>query len=319
MSDIPVCLQSMLMDQISDSVNGIAVLDQNDVILYFNRAFARMFGFTDEVKVGQNHSDFAYWLFTNKITVSQIDDFSEWLKRLACMHRQQSYRRIEVELTDGRWLALTAQVYQNGSLILAVADITSNKQTELALIHAHRELEQQALTDELTGLANRRSFLRDLQNEFQRHRRYQGKTCLAMLDLDFFKRVNDRHGHPAGDAVLRHFGQLLSTSLRSEDKCGRLGGEEFAVLFTETEISQALLVLNRMRERLSSTSCRFDGVDIAYTFSAGIASLNNELVSIDNWLKLADQALYQAKQSGRNQTISSHSGEFTSNNAELSI
>lgn len=302
MSDIPVCLQSMLMDQISESVNGIAVLDQNDVILYFNRAFAHMFGFTDEVKVGQNHSDFAYWLFTNKITVSQIDDFSEWLKRLACMHRQQSYRRIEVELTDGRWLALTAQVYQNGSLILAVADITSHKQTELALIHAHRELEQLALSDELTGLANRRSFLRDLHSEFQRHRRYQGKTCLAMLDLDFFKGVNDRYGHPAGDAVLRHFGQILSTSLRSQDKCGRIGGEEFAVLFTETELDQASLVIERMRERLQSTSCRFDGIDLHYTFSAGISAMGSEIISTDLWLKIADQALYLAKQNGRNRT-----------------
>ncbi len=302
MSDIPICLQSMLMDQISDSVNGIAVLDQDDIILYFNRAFARMFGFNDEVRVGQSHKDFARWLFTNKITVTQIDDFAVWLEKLECMHRQQSYRRTEVELSDGRWLALTAQVYQNGSLVLVCADITSHKQTELALIAAHRELESLALTDELTGLANRRSFLRQIQHEFQRHRRYQGATCLAMLDLDFFKRINDRYGHPAGDAVLRHFGQLLSTSLREQDSCGRLGGEEFAILFCETEPAQALFVLNRMRDRLQNSSCRFDGLDLSYSFSAGLAQLSPAITSIDTWISLSDQALYQAKQAGRNRT-----------------
>ncbi len=302
MSDIPICLQSMLMDQISDSVNGIAVLDQDDIILYFNRAFAHMFCFNDEVRVGQSHKDFARWLFTNKITVTQIDDFAVWLEKLECMHRQQSYRRTEVELTDGRWLALTAQVYQNGSLVLVCADITSHKQTELALIAAHRELESLALTDELTGLANRRSFLRQIQHEFQRHRRYQGATCLAMLDLDFFKRINDRYGHPAGDAVLRHFGQLLSTSLREQDSCGRLGGEEFAILFCETEPAQALFVLNRMRDRLQTSSCRFDGLDLSYSFSAGLAQLSPAITSIDTWISLSDQALYQAKQAGRNRT-----------------
>lgn len=309
MSDIPVNLQSLLMDQISDSVNGIAVLDRDDIILYFNRAFAHMFGFTDEITVGQTHKDFARWLFTNKITVTQIDDFAVWLEKLACMHRQQSYRRTEVELTDGRWLALTAQVYQDGSLVLVCADLTSHKQTELALISAHRELEQLALTDELTGLANRRSFLRQLQQEFQRHRRYQGATCLAMLDLDFFKSINDRYGHPAGDAVLHHFGQLLSTSLRSQDSCGRLGGEEFAIVFCETQPEQALFVINRMRERLQHSHCRFDGMDLSYSFSAGVAQLNIAIPHIESWIQLADRALYQAKQGGRNRTELANSFE----------
>lgn len=104
---------------------------------------------------------------------------------------------------------------------------------------AYAELERLAMTDELTGVPNRRHFLAQLESERQRALRHRRQTSTAMLDLDHFKRVNDRLGHPAGDEVLKHFTELLRRHMRGEDVVGHLGGEEFALLMPETAPSGA--------------------------------------------------------------------------------
>lgn len=121
-----------------------------------------------------------------------------------------------------------------------------------------------------------------------------------MLDIDFFKSINDNFGHPIGDKILMHFSQFLQTHFRASDVVGRLGGEEFAILLPDTSINDALQVVERAIKSLTSETSS----DIQYSFSAGLASFPNDITLDSNWLLTqADRALYNAKSTGRNKVI----------------
>ena len=121
-----------------------------------------------------------------------------------------------------------------------------------------------------------------------------------MFDADHFKVVNDTYGHPAGDAVLCHLAKLLMSTFRQVDIVARVGGEEFAVLLPSTDLQTALKIANRLRENVASQVVEVDGVKIRYTVSGGVASMDDSISGLDALMKRADQALYQAKASGRN-------------------
>jgi diguanylate cyclase (GGDEF)-like protein len=159
------------------------------------------------------------------------------------------------------------------------------------------KMEELALTDELTGLPNRRAFHARLLEECRRARRYGRPLSLAMLDLDNFKRINDDFGHAKGDAALRTAGLTLASSIRSIDMAARIGGEEFAVLFPETPQEGAHLAASRIVQRLLQGSL---------PASAGVAQLNSELQAEDSTdeeaantlLSQADSAMFRAKRAG---------------------
>jgi diguanylate cyclase (GGDEF)-like protein len=214
-----------------------------------------------------------------------------------------TYHTSEVDLLDGRWVLVAQQLYRSGNIVSVCTDITRSKEAELALHVAYAELERLAMTDELTGVPNRRHFLAQLENELQRALRYKHQASLVMLDLDHFKQVNDRYGHPAGDEVLKHFAELLRGQIRREDVVGRLGGEEFALLMPETAQSGAQTVLERIRHELAQARLDFIAPGFGYTFSAGVAELPvTEPPACNHWIHAADQALYRAKAGGRNRT-----------------
>jgi diguanylate cyclase (GGDEF)-like protein/PAS domain S-box-containing protein len=155
--------------------------------------------------------------------------------------------------------------------------------------------------DDLTGVANRRAFFEAAELELTRNRRTPRPTALILFDADHFKRINDRHGHPAGDCVLRQLGMALSTTFRQVDVVARVGGEEFAVLLPSSTLAGATVVAERLRQLVASQPAMCDGVPIAYTVSAGIAAIEEgENVDLDTLIKRADQALYAAKANGRN-------------------
>lgn len=173
--------------------------------------------------------------------------------------------------------------------------------------HKHREhqLHQQANTDPLTGAYNRRAFF-DLPLEI-RQAHPQASLCIAMLDLDHFKRLNDNYGHAAGDEVLKQFVQLVQTSLREQDLLGRVGGEEFALLLTDVSLEQAKEILDRICRNIAELTLSFEGQDIRFTSSGGLTEwLHHE--SLDEGLNRADSLLYQAKAQGRNQIVSGSDG-----------
>jgi diguanylate cyclase (GGDEF)-like protein len=153
--------------------------------------------------------------------------------------------------------------------------------------------------DHLTGVANRRAFFEAAELELNRNRRAPRPTALILLDADHFKRINDGHGHAAGDAVLRHLGQLLAATFRQVVVVARVGGEEFAVLLPSSNLDAAAAVAERLRRLVAQQSVAFDGAHIACTISAGVAVCDGEKLGLDVLMKRADQALYAAKAAGR--------------------
>jgi diguanylate cyclase (GGDEF)-like protein/PAS domain S-box-containing protein len=166
---------------------------------------------------------------------------------------------------------------------------------------AIEELERRAYSDYLTGLANRRYFIEQAENELTRAQRYDKNLSILMLDIDHFKQVNDNHGHKTGDIVLKKLAEICLSSLRDVDVVGRLGGEEFAVLLPETGCEQAMEAAERLRVALDSAQVLLEnGQSVRFTASFGVVALYEKNSNIDTLLNRADQALYQAKSKGRN-------------------
>jgi diguanylate cyclase (GGDEF)-like protein len=161
-----------------------------------------------------------------------------------------------------------------------------------------------AVTDPLTGVANRRAFLDTLEREYARAQRDQSSMAVVMLDLDHFKNTNDSHGHAAGDAVLCHAAAVLGGVVREVDSVGRLGGEEFAILLPGATASEAMDVAERCRAALCRAPVMHEGAPVDVTASLGVCGLPaNTVQRASRFLELADQALYAAKDGGRNRVV----------------
>lgn len=157
-----------------------------------------------------------------------------------------------------------------------------------------------SLTDELTGLPNRRAFLQRLEDEISRAQRYSNVLSLAVVDIDKFKPVNDVYGHAAGDAVLRKYAQDILSQFRYHDLAARYGGEEFAVIFPNTDAEGVVQALKNVQLRLKGAHVEFEGESIPLpTFSAGVA-VYDRAETMNQFVQRADEALYNAKRAGRN-------------------
>ena len=163
------------------------------------------------------------------------------------------------------------------------------------------ELSALVATDALTGLYNFRHFKTMLQNEMDRSKRSGIPTSLAMVDLDHFKRVNDKYGHEAGNQALQHLAGILMSEVRTTDIVCRYGGEEFAMIFPETHLNLAVKVADRIREEIASHPLEIDGEEIQITASMGLSVyMKTSILDIDEFIESVDKYLYEAKQSGRN-------------------
>ena len=210
-----------------------------------------------------------------------------------------SSHRIEYRLASedgmGRWLESNATAYtdEEGNpigVVNVVRDVSERKRHELRLV-------DDANTDPLTCLPNRRAFMAQLET-IGASANGAGFGCIAMIDLDHFKAINDQYGHQGGDAVLAHFAGLLRSNLRAGDVAARLGGEEFAIVLPHANIGQALGVCDRIRQAASGSNIAFGGETIQVTASIGLASWtggSSPFVALNQ----ADTALYTAKRDGR--------------------
>jgi diguanylate cyclase (GGDEF)-like protein len=225
---------------------------------------------------------------------------------------QSGAQSLEVPLNAGSSLTF-------GTLILYGDSFSSEQRTTanslaaqavVALDNArlHRIVERQALLDGLTGLANRRQSEQALSAELHRAERLGGPLALVLADLDSFKGVNDRHGHPAGDTVLREFAQVLRATVREIDTAGRWGGEEFFVLLPGTSAEGGARLADRLRKALASRPILApDGTAIRVTASFGVA-VAPPAVSADELVAAADAALYEAKRGGKNRVETAPTG-----------
>jgi diguanylate cyclase (GGDEF)-like protein len=165
---------------------------------------------------------------------------------------------------------------------------------------ARAQLDVLATRDELTGVHNRRQFLVLADREWSRCRRYDMAAALLMIDVDLFKRVNDEHGHLAGDLMLREIARAAGDTLRQADLIGRYGGEEFLVFLPHADILGAIDAAERIRARVAELSLEWRGQAVRATVSVGVAALDLAHESLGALIQDADQALYAAKDAGRN-------------------
>ncbi len=185
-----------------------------------------------------------------------------------------------------------------------LATIGTSLSLTLRNADAHQDLQDMALRDPLTGVFNRRALDEPLLRELKAGLRYGAPACLMMLDLDYFKTVNDRLGHTAGDLVLKELASLMTDTVRDVDTVGRYGGEEFAVVLPHTSIEQAQPLAERLRALIETHVFDVEDGVVRLTASIGIAEVRNPAIaSVEDWVNAADTALYDAKALGRNRVV----------------
>ncbi|HPS57354.1 MAG TPA: diguanylate cyclase [Spirochaetota bacterium] len=182
-------------------------------------------------------------------------------------------------------------------------ELIARTRTHIELKKAKEKLLTMAVTDELTGLFNRRYFMSRLNQEFERVKRYESIFTFIMIDIDYFKKINDTHGHLAGDCVLRNAADIMKKSLRISDTVGRIGGEEFAILLPETEIEYGVEIAERLRKKIDESEMEFECKTLKLTISAGISDSDTNDLTVDSVLNRADVALYEVKENGRNRVM----------------
>lgn len=175
------------------------------------------------------------------------------------------------------------------------------------LVVEQLELRQIAERDHLTNALSRRAFLIEMDKEISRFHRYHRPATLLLLDIDHFKAINDTYGHPGGDRVLTALSKYFLDTIRTTDAFGRLGGEEFGVLLTDTDSEAGMAAANRFREELAQLEIGSDPA-IRVTASLGAAPLTADCAMCDQWLAEADVALYRAKREGRNRCLLAETG-----------
>lgn len=296
-----------LQNAILDSAHQIILsVDENLVFRSFNAAAERLLGYKAEDLIG-------------KETALILHDPAEVEERRAAKSQELGRNVSVFELLHGEVLkgkpSITEWTYlgKGGNRIpvelsltrlhdeqdthlgfLAIAtDITERKEIE------HRLFEL-ATTDGLTRLWNRRYFTEQAGQSLSRASRYDENLCVALIDIDYFKRVNDTYGHAAGDMVLHQVAQTLNQMLRKSDFMCRWGGEEFAALLVNTEPNEALQVAERMRRAVMHLTMDHEGTEISATISIGLSDRQSSEETLDAIMSRADQALYAAKASGRN-------------------
>ena len=280
-------------DVASISADWIWEFDENAHFTYASEGIRGILGYAPEELLGKSAFDLMHKDEAQKVK-QEFDEFAKQGKPFRQLEniKVDNYGKEHVMMSSG------VPVYDNKGNFKGYRgvdrDITEQKSME-------RNLLQQAHYDYLTGVYNRGYFMLVADKELRRSIRYNNELSLLMIDVDFFKAVNDRYGHSAGDLVLIELTQICKNTLRHHDILGRIGGEEFAVLLPETDKDKAIEVADRLRENISNAVINFaDGIDIQLSVSIGVTHLCEKETSLDKLLILADKALYEAKETGRN-------------------
>lgn len=279
---------------------GVLLADREMRCVYWNKLGRGLFGIPDDFHLTGAP------LETVLLRVAENGGYGpgkaeEQVDRRMALIRNFRPHTVELDRRDGGTLQVRgAPVLIDGEpagFILLQEDITERKDYQATL-------ERLATTDHLTGLLNRRAFLETTEKEIRRAYRYGQSLSLLMLDIDHFKHINDTHGHPAGDEVLRRVAATCRKTLRDEDLTGRLGGEEFAVTLVSAPLRSARVVAERLRQAVSELVIELDGKSITATVSIGVAECNGA-DGLSSLASAADKCLYAAKQAGRNRICSS--------------
>ncbi len=288
-----------LMDLMAASQQGYALFDGEDELRFANAAFRMALGIgPDEFPTWADLMRIGYRNSTG--TAVETADFELWLRSAGTRRGKLPYRTIETSLNDGRWMLTTETTLPGGWMLCVVTDI-SELGVELRDLRQERDRALKfALSDELTGLGNRR-YVMDILN----HRLGPNKAealAVIIMDIDHFKSVNDRFGHACGDLVLKDFAARLSAAVARGDLVGRIGGEEFLLMLAGSRVLGVEAVMQGVLSSLAQASPLADMPGFRYSCSAGIAFANPG-ESASDVLRRADTALYEAKNTGRNRYV----------------
>ena len=223
------------------------------------------------------------------------------------MLRDVAYKFKELDFSDIDKLssALRKEKRRDELFYLKRAVLTMAQELEALITQLKSEkdkLEELAYTDPLTGLSNRRFFLEEMKRVLETARRYREPLSILMLDVDNFKRINDEYGHDVGDMILKQLAEVIRRSIRSSDIAARFGGEEFIVALPKTDERGALMVAERIRQEFKRSKVKVDGKEVGTTVSIGVASFE-EGYDLDRLIKEADEALYEAKRTGKDKVV----------------
>lgn len=292
--------ENQVFSLIAQSQDGYGLVDKKNILVYANQAFHDYF-YTSEGDVGVTHFDSIIrrnHRAKRGVYISS-GDVEEFINYINSVRRSKQYRLFEVDYIDKRWFLFSEQTSPEGEVLLHLKDITKQKLTEFSLISRMDKLERLALTDELTGLGNRRAFKDSTASEISRIERSGFSAAMLVIDLDHFKQVNDKHGHGVGDLALAHCAAIMKKSIRPSDIIGRIGGEEFAVFLADTLAEEAHKIANRIVTSIANSTFIAEGETIPLTTSVGLAVMKSD-ISFGVLYEVADQALYMAKEQGRN-------------------
>ena len=233
---------------------------------------------------------------TSKDTGVAVVDLVHKLKKAKTINSVRNLSR-EV-ISAGEEMVSSSKSMQNGLGQIAI-ELSFYQKRIKDLEGELKATKEETRVDHLTGLFNRKAFDRDVQETLGRCRRFHRPACLLLLDIDFFKKMNDQWGHKAGDDVLVNFSKLLLKSLRQLDLTYRLGGDEFAIIFNDYSLDHAITIAERVRQFVSSRVYKVADLKFTLSVSGGISELSKD-EDQDSWFKRSDQALYRAKHAGRN-------------------
>jgi diguanylate cyclase (GGDEF)-like protein len=228
----------------------------------------------------------------------ESDDIDGWISSVRRRYRQQPRRIFESDLADGRWMRVTEETAPDGWQLCVSSDVTSLKVNEADLRRAHDAALLASITDPLTGLPNRRHVFARLEALMTEAFELRLPLTVAVIDLDLFKQINDRHGHGAGDNVLVAFAQRVGATLRPRDVLGRIGGEEFLLVLMNTGRTGAERVLGDARTALQAGTLLQGVPTLKVDFSAGVTVAKPGDTSEALWQR-ADRGLFSAKATGR--------------------
>ncbi len=287
------------------AVDAVWIIDQNQIIEYVNPASEAITGYAPDELIGQS---LAVILPPALKTLHQ-DHMDAYVKRGGASSVLGKLREFMIIAKNGAPVPIELKAFEieprNGVRRYGaiMRDIRERKRIEEQRDRLLHQLERLALVDQLTGLPNRRAFLDEAQRLLGRAAREGGRPCVAILDLDHFKRVNDTYGHGAGDKLLHDVAQQCRSALRSGDIVARYGGEEFSVLSWGTGLAEARQVCERVRRQIEQHVFALNShTSLKITVSIGVAEIDPHR-PFEEALIAADRALYAAKRGGRNRVM----------------
>lgn len=284
---------------------AFSVMDPDFTFSYCNDPMAELLGDSIDNIVGQTQYNVMLNAYQNKKGVNvETKDIHSWLVDLEDSQKQHSKRNFITDTIDGRYFRMYRVTIFDGYHLLFALDITELTQTKKQLEDTIKVCEYLATTDELTGIKNRRAIMENIDDEFNRCKRYGELFSILILDIDHFKNVNDTYGHLVGDKVIKHIAQVSHQSLRETDYIGRLGGEEFIALLPKADQASAVIIAERIRTKIEASSVeQTNDKGVKVTVSIGVSECLPTDNDVTEVIKRADDRLYLAKNNGRNQVV----------------